>query len=164
KSLNVDPFFHLARRYLGDAYYYSGDWNGALEQWESLDDESEGAYPLVRQRSELLRFQLSGHKDPGNYSLLTSFTAGQWRGYDNERPVDVALGSQGEMYALYYKSANVLRISAGGEAEDTGKISRAVRDRRHVRRDFCVRCGKPPDSKVFTRRQVHCILWGRRVG
>lgn len=118
KSLNVQPYFHLARRFLGDAYYYSGDWNGALEQWENLDEASDGAYPLVRQRREILRFYLNARKDPGDYSYYTSYEAGKWRAYDNERPVDAVLDDKGSVYVCYFKSANVLRITPGGEVSE----------------------------------------------
>ncbi|MBX7057225.1 MAG: NHL repeat-containing protein [Leptospirales bacterium] len=117
KSLDVQPQFHLARRYLGDAYYYSGDWNAALEQWEFLDELSQGAYPLVRQRSELLRFSLNEYRDPGPYSFVRDFRPHSWSGHSFARPADVAIDERNRSYLLSFESANILVVSPGGEIE-----------------------------------------------
>lgn len=117
KSLDVQPYFHLARRYLGDAYYYSGDWNGALEQWEFLDSVSDGAYPLVRQRSELLRFYLNRYRNPGDYVFLRSITPATFTGVGLKRPVDVGVDAGNRMFILSYESANLLKVGPAGELE-----------------------------------------------
>ena len=90
KALDIQPFFHLARRYLGDSYYYSGEWNAALEQWEFLDNISDGAYPLVRQRSELLRFSFNRYKNPGDYVYLQSYDRAFWSEFPFKGPADIA--------------------------------------------------------------------------
>ena len=117
KSLDVQPYFHLARRYLGDAYYYSGDWNGALEQWEFLDNVSDGAYPLVRQRSELLRFYLNQYRNPGDYVYLRSIDTNTYPTAGLKRPVDVGVDAGNRMYVLSYGSANLLKIGPSGKLE-----------------------------------------------
>lgn len=117
KALDVQPYFHLARRYLGDSYYYSGDWNGALEQWEFLDNVAEGAYPLVRQRSELLRFYLNRYRNPGDYVFLRSLDANRFPGAALERPVDLATDPDNRMYVLSYESANLLQLGPSGELD-----------------------------------------------
>ncbi len=115
KALDIYPSFHLARRYLGDAYYYSGEWNAALEQWEFLHAHAGGAYPLVRQRSELLRFYLNRFKRPGRFVYLDAFTPSKWRGYSFEHPVDTAMDSRNNLYILSYQSANIISVNPGGE-------------------------------------------------
>ncbi|MCR9144892.1 MAG: NHL repeat-containing protein [bacterium] len=117
KSLDVQPYFHLARRYLGDSYYYSGDWNGALEQWEFLDNVSDGAYPLVRQRSELLRFYLNRYRNPGDYVFLRSITPASFTAVGLKRPVDVGVDPSNRTYILSYESANLLKVGPAGELE-----------------------------------------------
>jgi len=117
RALDIYPYFHLARRYLGDSYYYSGDWNGALDQWEFLDNLSDGAYPLVRQRSELLRFYLNDYRDPGDYIFLRSFNPLTWRGYEMYRPVDTAIDDSGTMFLLSYGSARILAVTPGGQIQ-----------------------------------------------
>ncbi len=118
KSLDVQPYFHLARRYLGDSYYYSGDWNGALEQWEFLDNVSDGAYPLVRQRSELLRFYLNRYRNPGDYVYLRSVTPASFPAVGLRRPVDVGVDPTNRTFILSYESANLLRVGPAGELEN----------------------------------------------
>lgn len=114
KALNIHPAFHLARRYLGDSYYYSGDWDAALEQWEFLDDISGGGYPLVRQRSELVRFYFNRERKPGPFVFLREFTPQTWRGREMAHPVDLALDSENRLYILNYESANILVVNPGG--------------------------------------------------
>lgn len=117
KALDVQPYFHLSRRYLGDAYYYSGDWNAALEQWEFLDSVSETAYPLVRQRSNLLRFYLNQYRSPGELSLVQSFSGASWEGVALKSPVAAALDAENRLYICAFGSANILRITPGGRVE-----------------------------------------------
>ena len=114
KALDINPSFHLARRYLGDSYYYSGEWNAALEQWEFLNSLSADAYPQVRQRSEMLRFNLNDYKRPGGYTYLTAYTPSTWRGYRFMRPVDTAMDQENNLYILSYESANVMGVNPGG--------------------------------------------------
>ncbi len=129
KSLNVQPFFHLALRYLGDAYYYSGDWNEALEQWESLDSISDGAYPLVRQRGELLRFYLNRYRNPGDFVFLRQYYPHSWNSHSFQRPVDTAVDENNRLYLLSYESGNILQINPSGlpEREITGVFYDALR-------------------------------------
>lgn len=115
KALDIQPQFHLARRYLGDAYYYSGEWDAALEQWEFLDELAQGAYPLVRQRSELLRFSLNEYRNPGPYSLVRQYRPDSWPGHSFRSPVDIAVDERNRLYLLSFESASILVISPGGQ-------------------------------------------------
>ena len=117
KALDIQPFFHLARRYLGDAYYYSGEWNSALEQWEFLDSVSDGAYPLVRQRSELLRFSLNQYQNPGAYTFFESYTPTTWREAPFEHPVDIGWDAENNLYILAFESANLIKVNPGGQVQ-----------------------------------------------
>lgn len=119
KALDVQPSFHLARRFLGDAHYYSGEWNEALEQWELVHGLSGGAYPMVRQRSDFLRFGLYRTKTPGRFSYFREFTPLAWRGERYERPVDVAVNANGDLFVLSLASANLLEIDPSGDLKRT---------------------------------------------
>ncbi len=116
KSLAIYPHFNLARRYLGDAYYYTGNWFEALQEWETLIEASQNSYPLVEQRSQILRFQLGHTKAPEKYVFLQAFQPDSWPGYKFERPTDIALGTEGELYLSSMKSGNVIRFSPTGTA------------------------------------------------
>lgn len=113
KALNRVAYFHLARRYLGDAHYYAGEWNSALEQWEFLDKNSQGAYPLIRMRSDLLRFQLNGFRNAGPYIHFKSFGPADFGDYAARRPVDTAIDEASNLYFLFGESANVVVSNAG---------------------------------------------------
>jgi len=115
KALDVQPYFHLARRYLGDAYYYSGDWNAALEQWELLDEFSDGAYPLVRQRSELLRFALSSKARPGPYTLLTRLRTDELPSGSCKGPTDLALDEENAVYLACFDSGKIMKFNSEAE-------------------------------------------------
>ena len=114
KALAVQPHFHLARRFLGDSYYYSGQWGEALEQWEFLDKLSNHSYPLTKQRSQLLRFQLGNENYEGKYVFLQSFHPKSWPGYHFRGPTDIAFGPAGEIYLNSFSSANILALSPSG--------------------------------------------------
>ena len=116
KALEIQSHFHLARRYLGDSYYYSGQWENALEQWEFLSQISQNSYPLVRQRSQLLRFQIGHTKPKGKYVFLRSFNSKSWQGYSFRGPTDIAFGRSGEVYLNSFSSANILALSPSGNA------------------------------------------------
>jgi len=121
KGLDIYPNFHLARRYLGDAYYYSGEWDGALEQWDFLNELSGNAYPLVQLRSNLLRFQLNRYYDRGEYVFLRSYDARSLGGNHFGRPADLLIDSDGILNILSFGTKNVLRISSGGSIEANWK-------------------------------------------
>jgi len=115
KALDTQPYFHLARRYLGDAYYYSGDWNAALEQWELLDEFASGVYPLVRQRSDLLRFALSAQGEPGPYTLFRYVQTGALRSAPCLGPVDLALDPVNHVYLACFDSGRIVQFNSEGE-------------------------------------------------
>jgi len=117
KALDVQPYFHLSRRYLGDSYYFSGEWNAALEQWDFLDEVSGGVYPLVQQRANLLRFRLNRYRNPGEYLFLRSHQAGDWSGQNFRQPTDTAVDAQNRLYILSFGSANILVVDPSGKAE-----------------------------------------------
>ena len=114
KSLEVQAHFHLARRYLGDSYYYSGQWGKALGQWELLNQLSQNSYPLTKQRSQLLRFQLGHGKHEGKYVFFRSFHPRSWPGYSFRGPSDIAFAPSGEIYLSSFSSANILALSPSG--------------------------------------------------
>ena len=116
KSLNIYPHFYLARRYLGNAYYYSGNWNEALEHWEFLNKSQQDTYPLVYQDSQLLRFRLGRTKSPEKYVFLRAFHSNTWPGYSFERPTDIAFGNEGELYLSSLASENIIGFSPSGNA------------------------------------------------
>ncbi|MCB1169674.1 MAG: NHL repeat-containing protein, partial [Leptospiraceae bacterium] len=114
KALDVHPYFHLARRYLGDSYYYSGDFNGALEQWSYLQEVSRGAYPTVGERLEILEFHLNQYSDPGEQSYLRKYDSSTFRRVPLDYPVDVAVDSRNRQYLINYRDANIVQLSADG--------------------------------------------------
>ncbi len=115
KALNIQPHFHLSRRYLGDAYYYSGDWDSALGQWEFLDKIAKGAYPLVSQRSDLLRRSITAPRRYQDYIYLRHYEGGRRSEYKMQRPVDLAIGAEGNLYVASFASANLIKIGPLGD-------------------------------------------------
>lgn len=114
KALNVQPSFHLARIYLGNSYYYSGEWNGALEQWEYLNDITDEAYPLIRQTSDLLRFRMSRHANPGDYTLYKTYGPNNIKESGFQNPVDIYIDPVQGLYILNYGSRNILNLDPTG--------------------------------------------------
>ncbi len=116
QALSVQPYFHLARLYLGDAYYYTGDWANALEQWEFLDQNLKGGYPLAKERSAILRLRLAPPKAVPSYVLWQSYGPKAWPGFSFLRPSALAIDQSSYVYLASYGSNNVLRISPSGNA------------------------------------------------
>jgi DNA-binding beta-propeller fold protein YncE len=128
KALDIYPYFHLARRYLGDSYYYSGEWDGAIEQWDFLNNLSGAAYPLVASRSDTLRFQLNRYRDAGEHVFFKSYTPLTWRGSTFARPSDLFINGKGELSILSFDSANILNLNSDGTlgSEFTGFIAKRL--------------------------------------
>ncbi|HBS03970.1 MAG TPA: hypothetical protein DEA96_03320 [Leptospiraceae bacterium] len=114
KALDVHPYFHLARRYLGDSYYYSGDYNGALEQWSYLQEVSRGAYPTVGERLSILEFHLNQYSDAGEQSFLRKYDSSSFRRVRLDYPVDVAVDSSNNQYLINYRDPGIVQVSADG--------------------------------------------------
>ena len=114
KALDVHPYFHLARRYLGDSYYYSGDYNGALEQWSYLQEVSRGAYPTVGERLSILEFHLNQYSDSGKQSFLRKYDSSSFRRIRLDYPVDVAIDSSNNQYLINYREPGIVQVSADG--------------------------------------------------
>ena len=115
KALDVQPYFHLARRYLGDSYYYSGDFNSALEQWSYLQEVSRGAYPTVGERLGILEFHLNQYSDAGQQSYLRSYDSESFRRVRIDMPVDVAVDAENRQYIVNYRQASIIQVSADGD-------------------------------------------------
>lgn len=116
-ALNIQPNFHLARRYLGDSYYYSGEWQGALEQWEFLNEITQNDYPLIRQRSEILRFYLNQYRRPGHLVYLSHYSPESWSSVKLKQPVATMLDDQNRLYILNFGSKNLIRLFADGSVD-----------------------------------------------
>ncbi len=120
RALELSSNFYLARRFLGDALYYSGEWDRALEEWEFLNKSSEGSYPLVQLRSQLLRSRLSENYTSKNLILTETFKGkrGGLLGNKNfEGPLALAFDTQGAIYMASWGSSNILKISPSGEVQ-----------------------------------------------
>lgn len=143
KALDTQPYFHLARRYLGDSYYYSGDWNNALEQWELLDEISEKAYPTVGQRRELLEFRLNRYRRHTDFSFLREIKSGTFRKKAVEYPADVRLDKHGRMNAVMFGSGNLLQTDASGNLkfETSGPVYNSMQGP--------VALDTGPDGRIF---------------
>ena len=111
KALNIQPHFHLARRYLGDSYYYSGEWSKALGQWEFLNQSSRNKFLLVNERIRLLRLALNRLSPSSQYVHLHSYQSNKWLNYNFQKPTDIHLDKQGRIYLASYKSSNIIKLS-----------------------------------------------------
>ncbi|MBW7858773.1 MAG: 6-bladed beta-propeller [Leptonema sp. (in: Bacteria)] len=98
RSLDVKSDLSLARRFLGDSYYFTGDYESALEQWESLL-ESAGHDLMIEDRLNLIQHRFTAINDnQGQYRFFG------WIRPSRNRFVPVAVQSdeQGNVFVLSY--------------------------------------------------------------
>ncbi len=119
RSLNISPDFDLARRYLGDSLYFSGEWNEALEQWEFQDQSADGGNPVAHQKSALLRYYLGGREDSGEYSLYKIYNSDNLKASRFRGPADVYPHFTDGLYIVNHGSSNIIQASPDGDIKRT---------------------------------------------
>ena len=81
-AIRISPFFHLAHLYLGDAYYYSGEWERAAENWDTIlgaKNTSSGfaansrAYFLAQERVRALNQRIGYVDEKSSYTLFHEY-------------------------------------------------------------------------------------------
>lgn len=98
RSLDVKSDSSLARRFLGDSYYFTGDYESALEQWESLL-ESAGPDLTITDRLNLIQHRFTVSNDnQGQYRFFGWIQPSR----NQFVPVSVQSDNQGNTFVLSY--------------------------------------------------------------
>lgn len=105
RSLDIKSDLPLARRFLGDSYYFTGDYESALEQWESLL-ESSGADRMIEDRINLIQHGFTGDTEPGPYHFYGWIRPGK----SAYAPVDVQTDDRGNIYVLSFDPPGIYRF------------------------------------------------------
>lgn len=105
RSLDARPDFPLARKYLGDSYYFAGDYESALEQWEALR-EAGGADAMLEDRLNLVQHRFTDVYNPGPYTFYG------WIHPDRDRfvPVDIQTDENENVFVLSYDPPGIYRF------------------------------------------------------
>lgn len=105
RSLDAKPDFPLARKYLGDSYYFAGDYESALEQWEALR-EAGGADAMLEDRLNLVQHRFTDVYHPGPYAFYG------WIQPERDRfvPVDVQVDENENVFVLSYDPPGIYRF------------------------------------------------------
>jgi DNA-binding beta-propeller fold protein YncE len=111
-SLSVMDNFHLARQYLSETYYYSGEWQESLNELEILDKAEKTYYR--KNRMEVLRLLISGEGKKHSLTFFNKIHGDSFRGFRFENPTDVVTDKDGNLYILSFTSANVIKLDTNG--------------------------------------------------
>lgn len=111
-SLSVMENFNLARQYLADTYYMSGEWQESLEELEILERSGKNYY--WKNRMELLTLLISGEGKKQPLTYFNKITGDTFRGYRFENPTDVEMDHSGNLFILSYTSANIVQLDSNG--------------------------------------------------
>lgn len=113
QALNIYPDLNIARRFLGDAFYYNGEWEAALREWDSLFRRGYEDN-ILASKLEKLRLGTLPRPREEDLSFFRDLSGWQHRSYRFQAPADVLVGRDNELFILGYKSANLTRYSADG--------------------------------------------------
>lgn len=116
-ALEISPDFHLARKFLAQTHYYSGEWNEAMFQWDFIEQTAPGDFPLVALRNRLMHFMMGGYSDTGPYIYLKSYHGKNLKEINVDHPVDVHPLPGAGLYMLDYGSARLFRINPSGSSD-----------------------------------------------
>lgn len=128
RSLDVKSDLLLARRFLGDSYYFTGDYESALEQWESLL-ESSGPDLMIQDRLNLIQYGFTGRSEPGPYRFY-GWIRPEKRPYT---PVDIQTDESENIYVLSFDPPGIYQfrpafqqIRSDGRSPDFDQIGTSV--------------------------------------
>lgn len=113
ESLSVNPDFSLARRFLGNALYFSGQVDEAASEWKSLLDTGVYDLPLQSHLQALSSVRLVDDR-----SIFYSHSLKRKAGFRLEHPVFLSSGKNGSVFLLSIgqtADASLVEISANEE-------------------------------------------------
>jgi hypothetical protein len=105
RSLEAKSDLHLARRFLGDSYYFTGDYESALEQWESLL-EASGPDLMIEDRLNLIQHTFTGQIEPGPYRFY-GWIHPQKRTF---APVDIQADEKENIFVLCFDPPGIYQF------------------------------------------------------
>ncbi|MCP5501528.1 MAG: NHL repeat-containing protein [Leptospiraceae bacterium] len=111
-SLSVMEDFHLARKFLSDTYFLSGEWQESLNELEILDRSRKN--PYWKNRIEVLRLLIAGEGKTHPLTFYNKILGDDYRGYRFENPTDALVDENGNLFILSFKTGNIVKFDTNG--------------------------------------------------
>ncbi len=114
-ALSKKPDFSIAKYFLFQNYYQSGDWLASQEILRELKQENPND-PLIQERWNFLLREMSGtEQNKAEKVFFHSIRGDENRGYRFRNPVDVFQDQNGNLYVLGFQTTNLLSFTPSFE-------------------------------------------------
>ena len=112
-ALAIMGDFRLARKYLSDANYLSGEWQESLSELEII--EASGKMNQIwKNRAEILRLHIAGVGKNDNLTFYKHLSGDENRGYRFRNPTDILFDEEGNLFVLAFDTANIIKMDTNG--------------------------------------------------
>ena len=112
-ALAIMGDFKLARKYLSDANYLSGEWQESLSELEII--EASGKMNQVwKNRAEILRLHIAGVGKNDDLTFYKHLSGDENRGYRFRNPTDILFDEEGNLFVLAFDTANIIKMDTNG--------------------------------------------------
>ncbi|MBK6604446.1 MAG: 6-bladed beta-propeller [Leptospiraceae bacterium] len=112
-ALAIMGDFKLARKYLSDANYLSGEWQESLSELEII--EASGKMNQIwKNRAEILRLHIAGVGKNDNLTFYKHLSGDENRGYRFRNPTDILFDEEGNLFVLAFDTANIIKMDTNG--------------------------------------------------
>jgi DNA-binding beta-propeller fold protein YncE len=112
-SLSIMDDFKLARKYLSDAYFLSGEWQESLNELDIIEASGK-SNQIWKNRSEILRLYLAGVGKNDNLTFYKHISGDLNRGFRFRNPTDILFDEEGNMFILSFQTANIIKLDTNG--------------------------------------------------
>jgi hypothetical protein len=112
-SLAIMDDFRLARKYLSDAYFLSGEWQESLNELEIIEASGKNNQ-IWKNRSEILRLHIAGISKNDDLTFYKHLSGDSNRGFRFRNPTDVLFDTDGNMFILGFETANIIKLDTNG--------------------------------------------------
>lgn len=110
--LSILDNFDIARRFLADAYFLSGEWQEGLNELEILEKNKKNLQ--ARNRAEVLRLLIAGSGKKQGLTYFKHISGDDFRGYRFKSPTDAFVDPDGNLFVLSFNSNNIIKFDPNG--------------------------------------------------
>lgn len=114
EALAISEDFHLARKYLSNAYYLGGEWQEALNELEILEKQKK-LNQIWKNRAEQLLINIAGYGKKDELTFYKHISGDEFRGFRFRNPVDVQTDKDGNIYILSFDTGNIIKFNPNGK-------------------------------------------------
>lgn len=117
RSLENKSHFHIAREWLGKAYYQAGFIDNTIDEWETLLDLGGGDNTLRQKLTYILMSQGESRKysPVRDYAYVRSYTGHALKKGRFSKPVSILIDPENILMVSGFSSRNVITLDVNGD-------------------------------------------------